>query len=230
MQIPHRVKRNRPWEAETFSADKLILLTYETQRLITVFTIVILPAVHTDTIVLRSGLISYLIYASFRHVFFSRRFFDYHFLSTFYLLQGKFDAKNPKHEAIIFIFYFNFCAVHFVLCLWITNKCTDFFSSLLFHSAARYVSSSGSSLEPAELRSDRMQMLIRLCVIRCCVCYVEGWYVPICLVTRTLSSKHEVIMLPRKIGARLPSYTASYRQRRVPLATVLRISEHSDQL
>jgi hypothetical protein len=36
---------------------------------------------------------------------------------------------------------------------------------------------------PAELRANRMQWLIRLRYTLLCVCYVEAWYAPICLVT-----------------------------------------------
>jgi hypothetical protein len=60
--------------------------------------------------------------------------------------------------------------MRFVLYLSVTNKFTDF-SSLLFYSAAHTcfdtcVSSSGSSSVPAELHINKMQWLIRLCVIR----------------------------------------------------------------
>jgi hypothetical protein len=56
-------------------------------------------------------------------------------------------------------------------CLWITNKCTDFLAVYYFCYAAptcfdTYVSSSGSSSVPAELHANRMQRLIRPCVIR----------------------------------------------------------------
>jgi hypothetical protein len=44
------------------------------------------------------------------------------------------------------------------------------------------VSSLGSSSVPAELHANRMQWLIRLCVIHCHVSYVDAWYASIYLV------------------------------------------------
>jgi hypothetical protein len=64
-------------------------------------------------------------------------------------------------------FYFYFCTVHFVLCLWITNWFLSvyyFILPLLHFSTC--VSSSGSSSVPTDLHANRMQWLKRLCVIR----------------------------------------------------------------
>jgi hypothetical protein len=72
--------------------------------------------------------------------------------------------------------------------LWITDKCSDFFGSLLFYSVASTyfdtcVSSSRSSSMPVELHANRMQWLRRLCIIHGYVSYVEAWCALICLVT-----------------------------------------------
>jgi hypothetical protein len=101
------------------------------------------------------------------------------FFSTLFKILHTTPEENQHLNYSKHTYFFQiFIPCIFVLCLYVTNKCTDCISLLLYSAAPTCfdtcVSSSGSSSVPAELHANRMQWLIRLCVIRCYVSVYGG--------------------------------------------------------